>query len=596
MPSPAVQPISDKDIRRLVYGEMPAPKFAPPPDPKDPFGGDEELAASCSEQETYTPIEFEDAIELLYFIDDNFRDGRKKLHPWQIEELQRLCKSGEYTIEHPLRYLLVAANGSGKDAFVIALFCIWKLVSKVRSRTIVTSASYTQLKNQTENYIKLYANRLNQKLSETNIHEKACIVKKEHVGCFITGSEIVMFVTDDPGRAEGFHPFPDYSHNIGLKESIIVNGKKVYPGGDLTIIENEAKTVPDEINEAIGRCTYNRLLKISSPGHTGGHFYRDSKLRETREYPAPYSPDGLYLRRVTSYDCPHIPRSKIEYDREYYGENSPIFRSKHLALFTSVGEQVVIMRESLQSCLDFDVKRIDLGLGRHAGIDTAAGGDENTLYVFDENIYIGHESFTIENTTITAEYLVDMFRKWELKETGIHADDGGVSHGITDNIWNIHKWHINRVLNQSPAIIKLHYGNRGAELYFNFARLIQERLVNLKGIPAKAIDQLSSRYYKQQDTNGKLILESKKEARLNGHGSPDHADGIVLAWSGVTIDLFRGKEVSRNAGKSVEVEDPVAAIMRERDKMFEELRNRAQKKTGLFSKSNIGSLYRSVFK
>jgi hypothetical protein len=45
----------------------------------------------------------------------------------------------------------------------------------------------------------------------------------------------------------------------------------------------------------------------------------------------------------------------------------------------------------------------------------------------------------------------------------------------------------------------------------------------------KLKDQLTNRYYKGFDTTqGKLALESKAEARANGHKSPDRADGYVL--------------------------------------------------------------------
>jgi hypothetical protein len=461
----------------------------------------------------------------------------------------------------------------------------------VRSRTIVTSASHKQLKNQTENYIREYSNKLNQTLQELQIHDKALVVKKQHIGCNLTGSEIVLFVTDEPGNAEGYHPFPDYSHNIDIKEPTIIDGEMIYPGGDLTIIQNEAKSIPNDIDEAIGRCTYNRLLKISSPGHTAGHFYAD--YTKSVVYPAAYVVGKIYSRRVTSYDCPHISPAKIEQDRDYYGENSPIFRSKHLALFTSVGEQVVILRESLTSCLAFNAEPCNIGLGRRAGLDLAQGGDENTLYIFDENVLFGYEAFTMSDTFQASIIIVDMFNKYGLKESNIWADDGVAGHGHIDNI-RASGWNINRVRNQSPAIVKQHYGNRGAELWFNFARLIQEKKLNLAKAPSKAIDQLSSRYYKQQETLGKLILESKKEARANGHSSPDHADAMVLAFTGVTIDTFRGKEVNGKAKKET-VTSPMEAVMNERNKHFDELLKRGERKVSGITGNNLQSTMRSLY-
>jgi len=50
--------------------------------------------------------------------------------------------------------------------------------------------------------------------------------------------------------------------------------------------------------------------------------------------------------------------------------------------------------------------------------------------------------------------------------------------------------------------------------------------------------QLCSRYYKQSNTNKRLILESKREAKANGHGSPDRADATVLAFADVPLGYF----------------------------------------------------------
>ena len=533
----------------------------PKTEPVDP-----EIEEALAAKAKYAPLAFKDGVQLLYFLDDNFEKGRKTLHLCQIEEIQRLCRTDLYSFKEPLRHLIVAANGSGKDAYINAIVAIWKLVARVRTRTIITSASFDQLNGQTENYVRLYASRVNER-----VHPKVVIIKRGHIVCPDTGSEIILRVTDDPGRAEGYHPFPDVIQNYQelLQEPVVDGDSIIYPGGDLTIIQNEAKTIPDDINEAFLRCTFNVLLKISTPGHTAGHLYNDS--RKAVEYPAPYDRNKIYLRRITSYDCPHISRIKIDYDKEYFGESSPIFRSKHLALFTSIGEQVVILRETITNCLEHNAIRLDIGLGRRAGLDLAQGGDENTLYVFDENILIGYEAFSMDDTHSASSIIIKMFHKWQLKEQNIFADDGVAGKPLVDNIWAA-GWRINRVLNQSTAALKRDYGNKGAELWFNFARLIQEKILNLKLAPAKAIDQLSSRYYKQQDTLGKLILESKKDAKLKGHGSPDHADAMVLAFAGVTIEDYRGKRAEAgDKDKRGKVISPEEAVFQQRDAYFEQL-------------------------
>jgi hypothetical protein len=51
------------------------------------------------------------------------------------------------------------------------------------------------------------------------------------------------------------------------------------------------------------------------------------------------------------------------------------------------------------------------------------------------------------------------------------------------------------------------------------------------------IDQLANRYYVQA-SKSKIKLESKKEAKANGHPSPDRADATVLAFTDIQAPLF----------------------------------------------------------
>jgi hypothetical protein len=66
-------------------------------------------------------------------------------------------------------------------------------------------------------------------------------------------------------------------------------------------------------------------------------------------------------------------------------------------------------------------------------------------------------------------------------------------------------------------------------MWFNFKRFVEEFQVLLR-YDKTSENQLSSRYYKLQPVSGKIILESKEEARRKGHPSPDRADAKVLAW------------------------------------------------------------------
>jgi hypothetical protein len=94
-----------------------------------------------------------------------------KLYQWQAETLFQLAGYTDIndldkpkerpTDKLPLYYNLVAANGSGKDQVVICAFAVWFCLSKIRSRCVITSSSYEQLKDQTFKYIKNVCEEIN---------------------------------------------------------------------------------------------------------------------------------------------------------------------------------------------------------------------------------------------------------------------------------------------------------------------------------------------------------------------------------------------------------------------------------------------------
>lgn len=480
-------------------------------------------------QSKYSPLEFLDSAEMLAFFTPAILDGTTVLHKWQIEVAKFLAAS-DYSKENPLKFILCACNGSGKDAYVIAPFAVFHALTKIRSRCIITSSSFNQLQSQTEAYIRALAGRINEKMAPMLGGQLVFNVKQMHITCNLTGSEIKMFSTDEPGRAEGFHPFPDH------------------PGAELCIIVNESKTVPDAMFEALQRCTFNRWLEVSSPGKTSGHMFENYK--RSLVWPEKYENSRWYSRKISAYDCPHISRTRVEDEKEQYGEHHPWFRSARLAEFTSLDEQVVITSDAIRKMELVDPEPVHGKL--RAGLDLAAGGDENALYVIRGNEVIGSEIFRADDTSVTVNAVIDFLRKYGFKQedaSNVFADHGGVGASYAGH-FREKGWEFSWILNQSAPLRKLQYGNRGAEMWFQFARLIESCCIVLPKDDTKLIHQLTSRYYTQHKSSGRIILEAKREARAKGHGSPDRADALVLAFTGLTVDDFLGVPKRKKSVKS----------------------------------------------
>jgi hypothetical protein len=479
----------------------------------------------------YTPLDFTSPAEFLEFFDVNISSGFIKLHEWQEWGLNFFANTPK-SKEEPLRFNIAASNGSGKDAYLNAVIAVYQLVCKVRSRTIITSASKVQLKQQTNAYISNLIVAVNNKLITLGIAEKPVIKTVNypmiHHTCSLTGSEIVCFTTDDAGRAEGWHPFPDH------------------PNGEVVLIVNEAKSVPDFIFEAFGRCKYSCLLSISSPGQTSGKFYRD--CGKAIQYPEPYKVGQIYMRRITSYDCSHIAKSRIEQDREDWGESSFLFRSCHLAEFTTLNVEVVIPANAYDKCCLQTPLRLDLGLGIHAGTDLAfGGGDAITIYAFDENYFKGYDEFYCDDADKLFEELAERWTKLGLtKKSYINVDDGNMGKLVISKMRNL-GWNLTNICNQSPAVNKAKFTNRGAEMYFNVGDIIKAGLIgNLptKESNAKLYRQLTNRYYDESGSQGRKGLESKAKHRGRTGESPDHSDAFVLAWAGYSLEDLASKKNS----------------------------------------------------
>lgn len=508
---------SDKDIRAQRVSNTEEVK-----------GSQDPTTDKLTEQPIYKTLEIKDSIRFLTLFDPLVKEGTVVLHKWQVEVNEdisygrtrikgEVVKQSKPDSKHPYKYCLCAANGSGKDAFVIAPLVLWFITTKVQSKVIVTSASGTQLTTQTEAYIRELANNVNQ-WTISRMGFEILKVNKRHIYCTLTGSVCHLFATDEGEKAEGHHP--------------------TTPVSEMMIVVNEAKSVTPEIFDALRRCTgYNYWVNVSSPGEPRGAFHK-----AYTSWPN--------TRRVSYFDCPHQSPDEFELDRVELGEFSPLFRSKWLALFAYVGGNYVISKENLDECRWLNkqgqIKHVLRNRPIRIGLDIALSGygDETVVSVWQGNKQKDQKMFRIQNATALAPEIERVLLLHVKKDHNfIFADDGGVGRAVID-ILNSRGWKINRVLNNSAAKNKKQFKNRGAQLWYKIKRLFELKLL----IPLeddKLYEQLASRKFRTSDVNAtvdKLLLESKRESIAAGLSSPDRADAMVLAFTDANIEEFNSAE------------------------------------------------------
>lgn len=507
-----IRKVTDKDLREMEGLCEPAVKEAAgppglPPSSDSIYAGDYEDDEGPLGNEWATLEEYKQHgpgfIVGLY--NKHFREGSQRMYPWQIEQLKEIGDSFfTATLHKPYRLALCAANGSGKDYLIVAPTVVFASITNIRCLTIITSSSGTQLTSQTENYIKSLCEAINE------YHQQPIFrIRQRYIKCNLSGSEIRLFATDEAGKAEGYHPLE--------------------PDAKMLIIVNEAKSVSEDIFGALRRCTgFTHWLNVSTPGEPSGSFYRACTKPAL----------GYKFRRVACFDCPnHLSEEGRKADEEELGRNSALYRSKHLALFTSNDSDSLIPLEVIEKLGDIEPMFQNWSI--RVGGDIAAGGDENAIVATRGNMIILEDGMREKDTTITAEWFENKFLSLKISKEHeyIFMDDGGIGHAVIDML--VRKgWKIRRVRNETKAIKPTHYGNRGAELWYTVKRLAEELILSLRNASPKLLEQLPSRHYKKSGTGGRIFLESKKEAKSEGRPSPDRADALILSFTGLSLDDF----------------------------------------------------------
>lgn len=495
-----------------------------------------------------------------------------KLFPWQRKTLlqfagfvegDELGTFIEPTKDAPIEYALVAANGSGKSAIIIARMALWFVGHANDNICVVTSNTFEQLKKQTFRAIHRAAEDVNRLLGEEYFECTEC-----RVYCPATRSAIEGVATDRPGRAEGYHP----NNN-----------------GQLAFIADESKSISDELFQAFRRYHgYNTWIEVSSPAFMAGHFYE--RTMRAQQWAVEHQgredtliPGKIYARRVTAFECPGaIPQHAIDQIREEDGEDGYLYKTSILAEFGSIGDKVVI---PLEYTLYEPPPHRTYNLPKKAGLDLSLGGDETVLSVWHGNKRIAQDVWHIADPKKLVATVINAFVRHGLKASDIAADAGGLGIVVIKLIRDA-GWDIVHVNNESPAINKREHLNRGMELYWKLLRLIEARVLIIPREDKLLIKQLTSRRFEIH--NGKQKLQSKQELS----DSPDRADAMALAFSTVNLAeiLLLHKKLSATRDEVINTSPDIIPTTPTLEQAMEFIEKRRAEELNAKSHQPIGSI------
>jgi hypothetical protein len=439
------------------------------------------------------------------------------LYDWQRKVLRDLEAKD-------CRVALRAANGSGKTSTVISAILIWHALVFPRSIAVTTAGVFRQVESQLWPSLRNHIAKLGGAWEVTSGE-----IRYLHPNG--NTSRIIGYSATDPGRAEGWHA-EDHEYH------------------PLLMVVDEAKTVADPLFEAISRCQPTRLLIASSPGGTSGAFYR-AFTKEANMWSK---------HAVTAFDCPHITQKQIDEITQRYGEKHPLTRSMIYGEFVDIGaESLVINLNQLQNCYNAP-PRFKPGV-RMAGVDFAAGGDQNVICISDGNKILPMIAWREKDTMAAVGRFIVEFKKAGLEANNIYADASGMGMVMCDALAES-GWIVNRVNFGGTAYDNNAYTNRSAEMWYNMAKKIEDAEIILPEDDEDLTAQLTCRRT-ITNSKGKLGVESKDSMRARGIASPDRADALALCVSGANIGLDLTFNIERPTWKSLQdmmvAHDPVMA-------------------------------------
>ena len=438
------------------------------------------------------------------------------LYDWQSKVLRDLEP-------RDCRVALRAANGSGKTSTVISAILIWHALVYPRSIAVTTAGVFRQVESQLWPSLRNHIAKLGGAWEVTSGE-----IRYLHPNG--NTSRIIGYSATDPGRAEGWHA-EDHEYH------------------PLLMVVDEAKTVADPLFEAISRCQPTRLLIASSPGGTSGAFYR-AFTKEANMW---------QKHAVTAFDCPHITQTQIDEVIQRYGEKHPLTRSMIYGEFVDIGlESLVISLTQLQNCYNTP-PRFRPGV-RIAGVDFAAGGDQNVICISDGNKILPMIAWREKDTMAAVGRFIVEFKKAGLEANNIYADASGMGMVMCDALAES-GWVVNRVNFGATAYDNNAYTNRSAEMWYGMAKKIEDAEIILP----EDEDLTAQLTCRRTITNskGKLGVESKDSMRARGIASPDRADALALCLSSSNVGLDLTFQIERPTWKSLQEmmvsHDPVMA-------------------------------------
>ncbi len=341
---------------------------------------------------------------------------------------------------------------------------------------------------------------------------------------------------------------PDGSHALGLStnEGVRFQGWHARPDSFLLVIFDEAPGVRPDIYEAVEGISAGgdvRLLLLGNPVIASGPFYDI------------YATDAPGWRRFTidAFDTPNLLGlslgdlvSLAEHDldraeRPYlvtrrwvrdrlaeWGTDHPLWQSRVRGQFPLQSDDALLSLAWLDAASRREA-RYDPALSVQAGVDVAGPGeDETVLCLRQAGGILKLQAWSLSDSRGD---VIAALRPW--KDRGldrVNVDSVGMGHYFASALEDADLPVVRVNVGESPTDdeAKLKYRNLKAQVYWSFREWAKDG--ELAGLTDQAtLAQLAGIRY-EHDNKGRIVIESKDDARDRGVKSPDRAEAVVLSF------------------------------------------------------------------
>lgn len=421
-------------------------------------------------------------------------EGLPQLEVWQSALLKNFFKGPDSKDTSSPRHSVRSGHGVGKTV-MISILALWFVLTREDTKVVITANSQPQLKTNNWPELRKWARKLPKKLGDQiDIQEENAYIKAAPDLAFITRRTASA---SNPEALQGIHA----KHVLYLID--------------------EASGIADVVFEvAQGSLSTEGAISVvfSNPTKSAGFFFdTHHKLRH------------LYRGWVVNSEDVPRARGHIAEIEATYGKTSNKYRVRVLGQFPTKDDDVVIGLAIMEAARFRDVEKRKVQ--PIWGVDVARFGDDSSALAKRQGNHLLEpvKEWHQKDTMQLAGLIHDEWNRTHLadKPSSINIDIIGIGSGVYDRLKEL-KLPVKAINVSESAANESKYWRKRDELWFKGREWFEA--LNVKCFDEALIAELSGPTF-DFNSNGQVIVESKKDMKKRGLKSPNRGDAFLNTFA-----------------------------------------------------------------